>query len=139
MHEVEYADATGRRFPDRGDISKITRIIGLRNTEKALLQHFHFMSSRLGIRDLGSRGSGWHNRLVSSLICETTRSEPFQGHHGSIYASLVLSTRSSDQAPQVHRKDRAQNRTCQICHQHHLGGGHCINAPWCPRGRRDRP
>ena len=31
----------------RGDISKITRIIGLRNTEKALLQNFHFMSSRL--------------------------------------------------------------------------------------------
>ena len=47
LHEGEYADATGRRFPVRGDISKITRIIGLRNTEKALLQNFHFMSSRL--------------------------------------------------------------------------------------------
>ena len=45
--EGEYVDATGWRLPVRGDISKITRIIGLRNTEKALLQNFHFMSSRL--------------------------------------------------------------------------------------------
>ena len=47
LQEGEYADVTGRRFPVRGDISKITRIIGLSNTEKALLQNFHFMSSRL--------------------------------------------------------------------------------------------
>ena len=54
LHEGEYADATGRRFPIRGNISEITRIIGLRTTEKALLQNFHFMPSRLGIRELGS-------------------------------------------------------------------------------------
>ena len=31
----------------RGDISKITKIIGLKNTEKVLLANFHFMSSRI--------------------------------------------------------------------------------------------
>ena len=56
-----------------------------------------------------------------------------------LYASLVLSCGSSDPAPQSHRRNRAQYRTCHVCHQHYFGGGHCINAPWCPRGRRDRP
>ena len=56
-----------------------------------------------------------------------------------LYASLVLCTRSSDPAPQFHRRDRTQYRTCRVCHQHYFGGGRCINAPWCPRGRRDRP
>ena len=31
----------------RGDISKISQIIGLRDTERALLKNYHFMSSRL--------------------------------------------------------------------------------------------
>ena len=43
----EYEDASGRRMPVRGDISKISKIIGLKNTEKALLANFHFMSSRI--------------------------------------------------------------------------------------------
>ena len=47
LHEGEYEDALGRRVPVRGDISKIMKIIGLKNTEKALLQNFHFMSSRI--------------------------------------------------------------------------------------------
>ena len=32
LHRGEYEDATGRRVPMRGDISKITKIIGLKNT-----------------------------------------------------------------------------------------------------------
>ena len=47
LHTGEYEDALGRRVPVRGDISKITKIIGLTNTQKALLQNFHFMSSRI--------------------------------------------------------------------------------------------
>ena len=47
LHTGEYEDATGRRVPIRGDISKITKIIGLKNIGKALLANFHFMSSRI--------------------------------------------------------------------------------------------
>ena len=43
LHEGEYEDALGRRVPVRGDISKIMKIIGLKDTEKAILQNFHFM------------------------------------------------------------------------------------------------
>ena len=42
LHTGEYEDALGRRVPVRGDISKIMKIIGLKNTEKALLHNFHF-------------------------------------------------------------------------------------------------
>ena len=37
LHTGEYEDALGRRVPVRGDISKIMKIIGLKNTEKASL------------------------------------------------------------------------------------------------------
>ena len=47
LHTGEYEDAVGRRVPIRGDISKITKIIGLKSTEKGVLAKFHFMSSRI--------------------------------------------------------------------------------------------
>ena len=47
LHTGEYEDALGRRVPVRGGISKIMKIIGLKNTEKALLHNFHFMLSRI--------------------------------------------------------------------------------------------
>ena len=37
LWEGQYVDAVGRRRPVRGDISKITQIIGLSSTEKAIL------------------------------------------------------------------------------------------------------
>ena len=43
----EYQDVNGRRYPVKGDVSKISKIIGLTKTEKSLLQNYHFMSSRL--------------------------------------------------------------------------------------------
>ena len=36
LHTGEYEDALGRRVPVRRDISKITKIIGLTSTQKAL-------------------------------------------------------------------------------------------------------
>ena len=43
----EYVDASGRRFPMHGDVSKIDRIIGLSKAEQGLLKNYHFMSGRL--------------------------------------------------------------------------------------------
>ena len=43
----EYLDSSGRRLPMRGDISKITQIIGLTQTEAALLKNYQFMSSKI--------------------------------------------------------------------------------------------
>jgi len=66
LHTGEYEDALGRRVPVRGDILKITKIIGQKNTEKAFLANFHFMSSRIpGTRQV--RNSIRHI-IVSSRI-----------------------------------------------------------------------
>ena len=43
----EYFDVAGRRHQIVGDITKVPYAIGLRATEKALLQNYHFMSSRI--------------------------------------------------------------------------------------------
>ena len=43
----EYFDVAGRRHQIAGDITKIPYAIGLNETEKALLQNYHFMSSRI--------------------------------------------------------------------------------------------
>ena len=40
LHEGHYEDAAGRRVPVRGDVSKISKIIGLKPTEKAILRIF---------------------------------------------------------------------------------------------------
>ena len=40
-------DGRGRRVPVRGDVSKLGQIIGLTDTQKAILQNYHFMSSRI--------------------------------------------------------------------------------------------
>ena len=42
-----YMDEVGRRCQMRGDVSKISKIIGLTPTEQMLLRNYHFMSSRL--------------------------------------------------------------------------------------------
>ena len=47
LWDGEYEDSSGRRKQIKGDISKISQIIGLTSEEKALLQNYHFMSSRL--------------------------------------------------------------------------------------------
>ena len=47
LRDGEYLDGAGRRCKVRGDVSKITQIIGLTATEKMLLRNYHFMSSRL--------------------------------------------------------------------------------------------
>ena len=45
----------GQRLPIRGDISKIEQIIGLTDTQKALIRNYHFMSSRIaGTRQIRS-------------------------------------------------------------------------------------
>ena len=59
LWEGEYLDSSGRRVEVKGDISKISQIIGLSAEEKALLQNYHFMSSRIpGTRQI--RGSIRH-------------------------------------------------------------------------------
>jgi len=47
LWDGEYEDSSGRRKQIKGDISKISQIIGLTSEEKALLQNYQFMSSRL--------------------------------------------------------------------------------------------
>jgi hypothetical protein len=47
--------SNGQRLPIRGDISKIEQVIGLADTEKALIRNYHFMSSRIaGTRQIRS-------------------------------------------------------------------------------------
>ena len=43
----EYTTHAGNRMPVRGDLSKILQIHGLTDTEKPLINNYHFMSSRL--------------------------------------------------------------------------------------------
>ena len=51
----EYLDEGGIRRPANGDISKITRLVGLDDTERALVQNYNFMSSRIaGTRQIRS-------------------------------------------------------------------------------------
>ena len=55
LWDGEYLDANGQRKKVKGDISNISNIIGLSPTEKAILQNYHFMSSRLsGTRQIRS-------------------------------------------------------------------------------------
>ena len=42
----EYME-NGRRHPVKGDISKLERIIGLTDTQRAIIRNYHFMSSRI--------------------------------------------------------------------------------------------
>ena len=46
LQEGDY-EQDGRRYPIRGDISKISQLVGLGQAERLLLQNYHFMSSRL--------------------------------------------------------------------------------------------
>ena len=55
LWEGEYMDFAGRRQKVNGDISKVSRIIGLSATQQALLQNYFFMSSRIpGTRQIRS-------------------------------------------------------------------------------------
>jgi len=47
LWQGEYMDSSGRRMKMNGDVSKISHIIGLSATGKALIQNYHFMSSRI--------------------------------------------------------------------------------------------
>ena len=47
LWEGQYLDGNGIRRQMKGDISKVSQIIGLSAEEKALLQNYHFMSSRI--------------------------------------------------------------------------------------------
>jgi hypothetical protein len=47
LWDGEYEDEAGKRRRARGDISKINRIVGLTDTEKALVQNYHFMSAKI--------------------------------------------------------------------------------------------
>jgi hypothetical protein len=47
LWQGEYLGPGGKRLPVRGDISKILQIVGLTSTQKAMLQNYQFMSSRL--------------------------------------------------------------------------------------------
>ena len=47
LWDGEYMNPAGCRVKVNGDISKISQIIGLTNTEKAMLKNYQFMSSRL--------------------------------------------------------------------------------------------
>ena len=66
LWDGEYVDNAGRRVPVKGDVSKISRIIGLTKEEKALVSNFHFMSARLA----GTRQMRRHigHIVKSSLI-----------------------------------------------------------------------
>ena len=55
LWDGEYLDSKGCRKQMKGDISKISQIIGLTPSERALLQNYQFMSSRLaGTRQVRS-------------------------------------------------------------------------------------
>ena len=47
LWDGRYLDNAGRHMPVKGDVSKISQIIGLTQEEKALVSNFHFMSARL--------------------------------------------------------------------------------------------
>ena len=47
LWDGEYYDSCKRRMKVNGDISKISQIIGLSVAEKALLQNYHFISTRI--------------------------------------------------------------------------------------------
>ena len=47
LWDGEYMHNSGRRVPVKGDVSKISQIIGLSAEEKALVSNFQFMSGRL--------------------------------------------------------------------------------------------
>lgn len=66
LWDGEYLDNAGRRMPVKGDVSKISQIIGLTTEEKALVSNFHFMSARLA----GTRQMRRHmgHIVKSSLI-----------------------------------------------------------------------
>ena len=62
----DYMTAGGRRLPVHGDLSKVHLIVGLNDTERALLANYHFMSARLaGTRQLRR---GISHMLFSSRV-----------------------------------------------------------------------
>ena len=94
LWEGQYLDSNGRRVQVKGDISKISQIIGLNVEEKALLQNYHFMSSRLsGTRQI--RGSIRH-MVFSSRV--------FYGI--LVFLSFTPSERHSGLALHLHRGRR---------------------------------
>ena len=94
LWEGQYLDGQGRRVQMKGDVSKISQIIGLSTTEKALLQNYHFMSSRLA----GTR------QIRSSLRHLVFSSRIFYGQ--PVFLSFTPSERHSGLALHLHRGRR---------------------------------
>ena len=66
LWEGQYLDSKGKRVDLKGDISQISEIIGVTPMEKALLQNYRFMSSRLpGTRQIRN---GIRHMVFSSRI-----------------------------------------------------------------------
>ena len=60
-------EQNGRRLPMKGDISKLERVIGATDTERALIRNAHFMSARLqGTRQI--RGSIRHVVFATRVV-----------------------------------------------------------------------
>ena len=47
LWEGEYQDGAGRRCKINGDVSKISNIVGLSSLQKAILQKYHYLSTKL--------------------------------------------------------------------------------------------
>jgi hypothetical protein len=87
-------DGRGRRVPVRGDVSKLGQIIGLTDTQKAILQNYHFMSSRIaGTRQI--RNSIRHIVFSSRIFYGTT-----------VFATVTPSERHSGLAIRLFRGRR---------------------------------
>ena len=94
----EYFNNAGRRVPVKGDVSKISQIIGLTNEEKAMVSSFQFMSARLA----GTRQMRRHigHIVKSSMIiygCPVFMTVTPSERHSGLCIRLM----------RIHRKDPA--------------------------------
>ena len=108
LRDGEYLDGAGRQCKVRGDVSKITQIIGLTATVKMLLRNYHFMSSRLaGTRQV--RRSINHLLFSARVIYGTPTFitvTPSERHSG--LAAHLFRYRGNDPAI-VHAGDKFQD------------------------------
>jgi len=95
LWEGQYLDSNDRCIEVNDDILKIVSIIGLSAEERALLQNYHFMSSRLaGIREIRST---IRHVVFNSRIC----------YRISVFLSFTPSKRHSGLALRLYRGRRA--------------------------------
>ena len=104
LWEGEYLGYDGKRKKLNGDISKISQIIGLTATEQALLQNYHFISTRIS-------GTRQIRRSIRHLV---TSSRIFYGV--PVFITFTPSERHSGLAVHLHRgrvKDPAYAKLSQ--------------------------